>query len=340
MLTTIGFHLKCIRCGESLAGLSLSERCAKCGLTSADSLNTGVLEPGTAEVNADVACVGCGYNLRTLSLSGVCPECAMPVYRSLRPDDLRFADTSWLKNLRLGMALAAVTFALDPIQQLLPMLIARLWSPASLAWYYQSNAHLAVHLGSMLFWCVGLLLVTTLEPGRALEHRGHRLRSWIRFMALLAPVACLASIGSGLIMNWLSTGGVSLLANAWPRVLLAVRCFLIAPVAICFQAGALLLGLFLGKLAVRDRRRKVPYVSLAVASLLYGAAALACLPIYYLLTIRIGTNSGSGSLSFWLTLHQVSSGVLLLLGFTFGLIGLLASFQFRRMIARAMKHRP
>lgn len=58
----------------------------------------------------DLACKHCGYNLRTRGANDVCPECATAVSRSLRGNELEWADPDWLRNLHRGVSLKVLMF--------------------------------------------------------------------------------------------------------------------------------------------------------------------------------------------------------------------------------------
>lgn len=58
----------------------------------------------------DLACKHCGYNLRTRGVNDVCPECATAVSRSLRGNDLAWADPDWLRALHRGVSLKVLMF--------------------------------------------------------------------------------------------------------------------------------------------------------------------------------------------------------------------------------------
>ena len=127
-MATVDCSIECAHCGSEQLRVDIRGDCLACRRPIADSINIEVLDTEALTVATDVGCVGCGYNLRTLRIDALCPECAKPVVASLRPDDLRFADTKWLRRVRAGvtsllMAVLAV-FAGLILSAAGPMLVA------------------------------------------------------------------------------------------------------------------------------------------------------------------------------------------------------------------------
>ncbi len=62
----------------------------------------------STSITHELHCVSCGYDLRGLDGDSNCPECGSDVQRSLRGDDLRYADPKWLRRIVRGQFLLAV----------------------------------------------------------------------------------------------------------------------------------------------------------------------------------------------------------------------------------------
>jgi len=56
-------------------------------------------------VIADKACIYCGYDLTGLTAQDVCPQCGKPAGYSLLGDHLRDVESTWLKQVVLGITL-------------------------------------------------------------------------------------------------------------------------------------------------------------------------------------------------------------------------------------------
>ncbi|HOW69146.1 MAG TPA: hypothetical protein PKY77_00980 [Phycisphaerae bacterium] len=337
-MAMVNAELRCAGCGETLAGLSLDARCGRCGLPASRSLDVAALDPVTGTVNTSVACVACGYNLRTLALDSVCPECAAPVWKSLRRDDLRFADARWLRTIRLGLSLAATACALSLILLPIPVLLVRLGGPTATTWYYWTGCTFFGPLANSIIWCVGLLLVATPEPAREEDPRGRRLKQWIRILGILAPIAWLVSKALNplllLLSQWHNLGPAMSPGSGVNGWLLACS-LLFTPLRIVGEVGALLLGVYLRDLARRERVRTWPFTLFVAVSALGAAAHLPLDPILYRHLSAAGRLAPSGNpWDYWLLITSGSAQLAML---AFGIISLVVLLIARRMVSRAIR---
>lgn len=97
--------LLCQRCGFSLGGLTLQERCPRCELTVEQSIAGGGWQPALDEHGAiwgDLPCYRCEYNLKGLNENGTCPECGLAIVRTARGQFLCFSERGWVARIALG----------------------------------------------------------------------------------------------------------------------------------------------------------------------------------------------------------------------------------------------
>lgn len=176
-------------------------QCERCGSSIGLTINLAVIDPLELKFAADAICITCGYNLRTLPVASVCPECATPVLRSLRPDDLRFADPRYLRRVRRGVALL-LTAALGVLatvllaQVLMPVMAVKLsFAPGrSLGWAVVALASLGTLITLFVFWCIGVFLVTAQDPYPRAKPESRVAAYLARVCTLAAPLIALTAI--------------------------------------------------------------------------------------------------------------------------------------------------
>lgn len=172
-------------------------------------------------------CIICDYDLQALDPAGKCPECGTPIERSLKGDQLRYADQNWLRTVHVGMriimwsvlsmVLASVLFAAN-------IAITVLVKETSFASIYDVIAgiliwfFLAIITISPWTLVVGLWLSTTSEP-RDLNRDSLRPLALRGMSLLIVPVVAL-----WFVMN---SSQFQVSVSAWVQMGVAVGSFLV-----------------------------------------------------------------------------------------------------------------
>ena len=164
---------------------------------------SGVALDADGRLAVDHPCACCGYNLRGLVPSGACPECGLAVEDSLRRDTLRFADRRWLRTVRLGLLMAAVscTTMLGSAGLLVVLFLP---NPATYEDTFSSIiaflffVTVIVGLVAIPAALVGVVLFTTKDPAEKCPCSGRSLRCWTRGLA----IAALALTALTVILVW------------------------------------------------------------------------------------------------------------------------------------------
>ncbi len=126
-------------------------------------------------INEDTACIGCGYYLRGLPYGSSCPECATPIARSLHGNLLRYADPSWLEQLRKGTSVKLWNIGLMIVTRVITGVVV----------IPQERLILVTILGGILgLWAA--YLITAQEPRISLEESTVTLRNVVRTCAVVA----------------------------------------------------------------------------------------------------------------------------------------------------------
>ncbi len=122
----------------------------------------------TRRIDIDLPCRECGYNLRGLQSAGQCPECGAAISRSLTDDQIANSSKKWLRVIRLGFMLMAVSLILR-LQQV------AIWFLGYWGFTYWPGRDWYLHLQWIAFG-LGAWLVTTSEPGRqAIQRKTRRI---------------------------------------------------------------------------------------------------------------------------------------------------------------------
>ena len=182
---TIQSDILCRACKASLRGVAVAGLCPHCRRSIPEMIDTQHLDLATGLIVTDWSCIECRYNLRTLSVNANCPECNRPVADSLQPDDLRFTDAKWLRDVRFGITVLLVTV---PAALILTFLMAIMASMGGLF------AALAVVSGLLAFLAtlfgVGGFVITCQRTPDSLALRQP---FWPHRAALLLPIYLLLS---------------------------------------------------------------------------------------------------------------------------------------------------
>jgi len=163
-MVAIDFDLSCINCGHSLKGADLEGICSRCKNSVADTLNLDVIDRNMLTVCDDVLCISCGHNLRTLKINSLCPQCSAAVNKSLYPDELRFADKTWLRKVQLGMILLAFTLCIMSFNRVLWFLYVMLDTKAPPKPILMIMC--VVGLLTQAVFCLSVYVTTTPDPYR------------------------------------------------------------------------------------------------------------------------------------------------------------------------------
>lgn len=188
-MSIIDYNLYCSLCAGDLRGADITGFCPHCQAVITDTLAVGLLDTDSHTVDQDVTCIECGYNLRMLRVDARCPECGKEVLDSVRPDDLRFADTKWLKRVRGGVTnllLAVGTFVIMVLYEIVG-------SPPVI---FLEKFLLAASIGGSIFCLVmgvtGVLRASALDP-HPRTPRGVRIANKIAQWGCVLPIMVVVS---------------------------------------------------------------------------------------------------------------------------------------------------
>jgi len=193
---TIQFAVACHECGTSLASLDSAGVCASCGRRIAETVDDRILDLETGMVAVDLTCATCAYNLRTMHHDAVCPECGTPVAHSLRVDELRFCDPSWLRRIRKGLTLAVlsvlVSIALAALVGIFTAVTA-LRASGSVA-VPGASVMLIIGFSMSVLPLWSLFCITSPKPDEAPDDRTNRIGRWSRNLVVAALVVSLGGL--------------------------------------------------------------------------------------------------------------------------------------------------
>ncbi len=146
---------QCRHCQYSLQGLPRDSLCPECGTPVMDSLNPEDLD-ASAQVTFERKCRQCSYELLGLPLTANCPECGTPVRESIRADELRHSSLDYLKTLRNGLGLAALSAVMAIVDTFLPVILMFTFGFLSSTTIVGTGIWLAFHsiLGGASWWMV------------------------------------------------------------------------------------------------------------------------------------------------------------------------------------------
>lgn len=215
--------IRCVDCGSPFVGVPKATGwiCPACGrVHSRTELAAQAManRPDTAPVvHAPIAphvlalsrpCLACGYDLLGLVSTGTCPECGAPIERSLRGNLLEFADTQFLREMRLG---ARVVF----IGTLVALGVGLAVSVGTVAFSVAAQSGAGVtggrwteilpriteFVGSIVV-LAGWWLLSRPDPGQVGEDGGAKSRSWLRIFLVAEIGATLAAFVVAMVPGW------------------------------------------------------------------------------------------------------------------------------------------
>lgn len=215
--------IRCVGCGSPFVGVPsatgwVCPACARVHTRTELAAQAMANRPDTAPVvHAPIAphvlaqsrpCLACGYDLLGLVSTGACPECGAPVERSLRGNLLEFADTQFLKEMRLG---ARVVF----IGTLVALGVGLVVGAGAVAFGMaaQSGANvtggrwtevlprITEFVGAIVV-LAGWWLLSRPDPGQLGEDTGAKSRRWLRIFLVAEIGATLAAFVVAMVPGW------------------------------------------------------------------------------------------------------------------------------------------
>ncbi len=185
----------------------------------------------------DYTCAGCEYNLLGLAIGSDCPECGCPVARSLSRKHLHNANRSWVRSLRNGARLLAISALLPPafVVAIIPLSIV-----SAVAGIFGAIFVGLITFGSVLavwlLYLIGWIQLTRAEPGfigsAAHDVTRGKCRTWSIIVALVLPAAYIVSIVSfGMSASQAVMSGV----YAGPNMLMMILLAFIGPLVMITQ---------------------------------------------------------------------------------------------------------
>ncbi len=167
---------------------------------------------------ADVVCRSCGYTLRGLKATDHCPDCGDAVERSMRGDDLRYAEPRWLRTLATGCMLYAIgsilTLALTTAVAVAAMFMGAASGTSGMGQPLTQGFIVVIAVVGIvpaLLTVVGAWLATTPDPA-ATEHAGVSIR-------ILARVGfVLHMMSSPTQMYWQPATGPGAATSTWFQI--------------------------------------------------------------------------------------------------------------------------
>ncbi|MBI3834960.1 MAG: hypothetical protein HY287_11575 [Planctomycetes bacterium] len=162
-----------------------------------DTLPPSSNEPMAASIVAspigiDIACAHCGYNLRGLVREMRCPECGTPVGQSFHGKLLRFADSHWLRRVRIGTSLKLWNILFVILLTGGLIFLRSVGAPRFFS--------LLVLIVIATLGVAAAFLITSPEPSAVMEESGLSLRRVIRASAICVFVG-------GILQNVADIGG-------------------------------------------------------------------------------------------------------------------------------------
>ncbi len=150
-----------------------------------------VLAPGQCGVpprESDFLCIHCGYNLTGLQGSSMCPECSTAIERSVRGDQLRYADAEWLTCVSRGIRCVHAGFFTGVIACVVFFVVIgpahAYLKPKCTPFIWDFSLPLALSApGFLMLW--GVMALTRVDPRLALTERSLTTRRFARGSAIL-----------------------------------------------------------------------------------------------------------------------------------------------------------
>jgi hypothetical protein len=131
---------------------------------------------------ADKSCIYCGYDLTGLSAQDVCPKCGKPAGYSLLGDHLRDVESTWLKQIVLGLDVLTGSYIVLVGVRLMT-LIALLDPPAR---YIDATfIRFFLAITGWLSFVVGVFLITRPETSGSMIARRRNIAHLLLFTSII-----------------------------------------------------------------------------------------------------------------------------------------------------------